>query len=189
MHYLFTILLLCLTCVPDAQAQPNVVKNIEYYDVSGSDTPTIRKQMDTKGPKDRNSGRQVWAHTHWHIKWKFNYSAKNLNCLITSVRTDVTINFVVPRWVDRGDASDYVKNKWTSFFTALKKHEQKHAMHGIQAAREIEATIPKLPKRRLCQQIKEDAQSKAREIVKKYSDMDIKYDAETKHGRIEGVVF
>lgn len=189
MRICFFTLIFSLVALSSAFAEPSLTKNVEYYDIKGWDAALIHQEMDAKGPVDRNSGNRVWAHTHWRIKWKFDYLEENLNCSIQDVRTDVTVDFVVPRWTERDKASASVQSKWDKFYTALQQHEQQHALYGIQAAREIEKIIPTLPKKRLCKQIGEDANARAQEIIRKYNKKDIEFDAKTDHGRTEGVTF
>jgi len=170
-------------------AAPSITKNIEYYDVKGWDAAFIKNEMNAKGPRDMNSGNRVWAHTHWKVRWNFEYAEESLSCEINRVATSVTVNFVVPKWIERDKAPQLVRDKWDNFYTTLQKHEQQHAMHGVQAARDIENQIASLPAKRTCKQAKEAANIAAKAIIKKYSDMDIAYDSKTDHGRTEGVVF
>jgi predicted secreted Zn-dependent protease len=188
MKYLIFVFAFALVST-STMAEPTVRKFIEYYDVRGWDAAFIHNEMDAKGPRDRNSGNRVWAHTDWYVTWKFKYAEEPLSCKINHVETDVKINFVVPRWVERDKAPQSVKDKWDAFYAILQKHEQKHAMHGVSAAREIETSILTLPAKRTCKQAKEAAHALAKSITDKYAAMDIAYDNKTDNGRTEGIVF
>ena len=83
--------------VPVAFAEPTIMKNVEYYDVNGTDPAFIVDEMNAKGPKDINSGKRVWAHTRWYVKWKIDYNEQSTSCVISNVKTSVTVDFVVPR--------------------------------------------------------------------------------------------
>lgn len=188
MKYHIFILAFILGLSP-ALAEPTIKKNVQYYDVKGWDSAFIHNEMDAKGPRDRNSGDRVWAHTHWNVKWNFNYAEESLSCKISQVSTTVTINFIVPRWVERDKAPQLVKDKWDKFYAALQKHEQQHALHGVLAAREIESQLLNLPKKRTCNQAKDAGTQTARTIIKEHAKMDIEYDRKTDQGRTEGLVF
>ena len=185
--FLYSVCLGVLAMTSAAFAEPTIQKNVEYYDVKGIDPAFVVDEMNAKGPEDMNSGNRVWAHTRWRVKWNVDYNEQNTSCVMNNIRTSVTVDFVVPRWVDRDKAKPYMQKKWDAFYLALQKHEQQHAMHGVQAAREIEAALNTIGEKRLCSQIKKMAKPLADGIIKKYSDMDIVFDDKTDHGKNDGV--
>ena len=71
----------------DATAEPLIEKNVEYYDVYGTDTAFIVDEMNAKGPEEVNSGDRFWAQTRWRVKWRISYNEQNTSCEISDINT------------------------------------------------------------------------------------------------------
>jgi predicted secreted Zn-dependent protease len=100
-----------------------------------------------------------WAYTRWNVHW-------TSNCLL-----DVKISYVFPRLKNPDSTPLPLRKKWQAMMENLVLHEQTHAEHGIQAAEQIEKADCK----------------KASAIIKKWSQQDKIFDAETRHGKTQGV--
>lgn len=171
-----------------AHAEPTVVKNVQYYDITGRDIPFLMGEMDTKGPRDRHSGRKVWAHTRWRIDWDAQREETRTSCKYADIKTVVRLDFIVPRWVNNDGVSQQVKKAWDRFYAALQKHEYKHAMHGVGAAQDIERQLLALKTEASCRILDKKAEEIVNKVIQEYSRKDLILDDQTKHGRTEGVV-
>ena len=189
MNWKVLFLTCCIGFSVTAWATPNVEKKVEYYDVKGWDLARIQQEMNANGPVDRNSGNRVWAHTTWRVRWNITYAEESISCRPQSIEAVLYLEFVVPRWIERDKAPEAVQKKWDIFYAALQKHEQQHAIFGYDAAKEIEEALMAIPKKRLCSQVREEADAISEKIIRKHNLRDIELDAKTDHGRAEGVTF
>lgn len=112
-----------------ARAEPSVSESWSYYSVTGSDLPTLRREMAAKGPNG------YWAYAEWYVKWS------------ASCRVSVKLTYTMPALSDGSDLSPRDRGKWDSMITALKAHEEQHGAHGLAAGREIEAANCVKPRR------------------------------------------
>jgi predicted secreted Zn-dependent protease len=95
----------------------------------------------------------------------------------------------LPRWTQEASASAALAMKWRSFATALRLHEEGHYAHGLKAGEEIEALGRYFRVAGSCATIEEAFRAQARAIIDKYRAADVAYDAETRHGKTQGVRF
>ena len=78
--------------------------------------------------------------------------------------------------------------QFDKFIAALRVHELGHYEHGKQAAQELDQAILAIPEMDNCQDIGAAADEAGHRILRKYSDIDVQYDAVTSHGRTQGAV-
>lgn len=100
-----------------------------------------------------------WAHTVWSVQWS------------DACRVSLTISFAYPRWTNQASAPTALRAQWNRMIGSLQAHEQGHAAHGRSAAREIEQSRCRDP----------------RSVIDKWAQQDRTYDAQTDHGRSQGV--
>lgn len=127
---------------------------VKYYTINGKTTQQLKAQMKSKGPNG------YWAYVNWYVNWK------TKNC-----RVALKIKYTYPKWANSGQAPKATQKKWRRMISALKKHENGHARHGVSAAKEISKSNCKNPKA----------------IIKKWAAKDKSYDRKTGHGRTQGV--
>jgi len=188
-------LLICVSCAfafivfiaASAHAAPVINESTTYYDISGQTINTLREQMSAKGPRDPNSGVQVWGKTEWYVNWKINYKPVGVGCKIDTVAVELLIKFTYPKWLNRANAHPQVKAQWDRFYKALVAHEAIHARNGIGAANQLEEELPKLYSRNDCNRFKQEVNNRAGQIVRSYANADILFDQRTNNGRNEGV--
>jgi predicted secreted Zn-dependent protease len=102
-----------------------------------------------------------WAYTRWYVRWT------------GDCRLSVEISYTYPRWTNQDKAPAALRSAWKDMMAHLKSHEEGHGQHGRNAAQEIEKS-----------RCKGDPKS----ITRKWADQDKVYDAQTNHGRNQGVV-
>ena len=110
----------------------------------------------------RSRGPQgYWAYTRWYVRWS------------GDCRISLEISYGFPKWENQAQAPAELQAAWNQMMTALRTHEQGHAENGRSAAREIEASR---------------CAGDPKAIVRKWAEQDKVYDAQTNHGRTQGVV-
>jgi predicted secreted Zn-dependent protease len=161
---------------------------IQYYDVVGSSDRELRNQMNAKGPMGTR-GHRVDGHTHWKTSWRYRYAPSADGCAFTRIDVVVKGTMTLPRWTGEAHASDSLAKNWRSFATALRRHEEGHYAHGLKAREEIEELGRSFRVPGSCATIEEVFREQAKSIIDKYRAADAAYDAETRHGRTQGVRF
>lgn len=145
--------LILLLVAPNAGAAPNIVETVTYYTVSGATLEALRQDMKDKGP-DR-----FWGITRWRITWS------------NACDVDLAITITMPQLDFSAKLPDRERRVWRAMIEALYRHEQMHAEHGRQAAREILSTNCADPT----------------EVIDKWAARDRFLDLDTKHGLTQGV--
>ncbi|WP_234172242.1 DUF922 domain-containing protein [Ruegeria pomeroyi] len=137
-----------------AEAKPKVTVVNKTYAVSAVTAQDLIREMDARGPNG------FWADTDWYVKWT------------GSCDLSVSITYTMPKHKNEAKLDPELRKSWKSFVTALKKHEELHGAHGVQAAQEIEQT--------------KCADGDA--VIRKWSNQDKVLDKRTDHGKKDGVV-
>ena len=166
-------------------AEPLVRMHTSYYYVDGLSAMALAAQIDQLGPSGADGIRYA-GKTKWDVQWKFTHEQRGVSCHIKEVAVAIGIAQVLPRW--RGEAKGAValRTRWRQFRDALKRHEDRHADHGLAAGRGIEAVLLATKPASNCEEIALAANASAHALVKKYRKLDEAYDRETEHGRNQG---
>jgi predicted secreted Zn-dependent protease len=107
--------------VSPASAEPTIVINTDYYEVTGTSAKSLRKQMRSNGPKG------FWAYTKWRVKWT------------SKCELRVTLNYTFPRLKDPNNVPLPLRKRYQAMLVNLKAHEEGHGQNGRDAAAEIQA--------------------------------------------------
>lgn len=137
-----------------AEAKPKVTVVNKTYTVNATSAQDLIREMDARGPNG------FWAYTDWYVKWT------------GSCDLSVSITYTMPKHKNEAKLDPELRKNWQSFVTALRKHEELHGAHGVQAAQEIEKT--------------KCANGDA--VIKKWAKQDKVLDKRTDHGKKDGVV-
>ena len=124
-------------------------------------TITGSTSRELKNQMKRKGPRGYWAYTGWYVTWT------------GGCRTTVKVSYEYPKWENRNQAPAALRAKWDSMIKALKNHEEQHGQHGINAAKEIEKT---------------NCAGNPKSITSKWANQDKIFDAQTNHGKNQGVV-
>jgi predicted secreted Zn-dependent protease len=158
----------------DVEIHPAV---IQTYDVHGR----TRDELGT------NLGPGHVADTRWRVEWKYRFESTKA-CRLTSFRVDVTARIRMPRWVERGAAAPKLRASWDAFDSALRKHEEGHREHGIEAGREIAREARSLGARGDCAALRAEVERMANAVIDRFHLQDEAYDRATQHGVRQGAI-
>lgn len=183
----FTMWAFCFSA-GSAHARPSVSVKHSDYPVSGLTSHDLKEQMKKAGPgvESKVGGD---ARTKWEVTWRYGFAQVSGGCRINHVATSVHVTYIMPRWTNSGNGSPELRERWEKFLKALRKHEDGHKDHGVQAAQEIETEIAGLRPMRSCSEVERVANSTAKGIIEKYKRQDLYYDLLTLHGTTQGAVF
>jgi predicted secreted Zn-dependent protease len=172
--------------VTPADAEPLVRLATSYYYIDGASATVLAAQLDQIGPIGLD-GKHHAGRTRWDIQWKFRHRQQGTTCSIEEVVVAVGIAQTLPAWrgEDKGPAG--LKEVWTRFMNALKRHEDAHKEHALKAGKEIEAVVLAAKPASNCEDLDATSNSAAQAVVAKYKVLDEEYDRKTDHGRNQGV--
>lgn len=161
--------------------------NFTYYEISGDNARTLRKQLDEKRPQD-GSGERFDGITDNFISYTYQYAPTTNGCEFIEFSPALETTITMPRWVD-ADLTSELGKKWHSFYQALLKHELGHRDIGLSLYKELEAAGRNFETTRNCDSIGDEFELVATSLFEKYKEMDRQYDLETDHGRKLGAIF
>ena len=188
MKILLKVLFLIFLVSDSVSATPIVNVETKYYKIYGATADVLRKEMNTKSPV-RQSGNTYDAYTSWYVNWHFNWNISKRHCHMTTVTSSVDVEFTLPKWMNRNESNNDLKNKWDRYYSALIDHENGHKNFGINAANEIEEQLSGLPSSSSCALLKQKANTLGKEILDKYRTNEKKYDRNSNHGVNNGAKF
>ena len=159
---------------------------VEYYDVHGRTLAELRADMRRLGPKVADSSFVGETRSPMRWTWKTESSGAT-SCSIKDARVTVTAEILLPRWTPPADAEPGLVAEWERFMGALEAHEAGHKDIAAKAAHDIAEQLRGLST--LCSQINTRASDLAREIIEKGNGQQKAYDAQTRHGLMQGTAF
>ena len=169
---------------PAAFAQSTIVWTTNYYAVTGATITEIRRSIAQARPWRNN----LDAYTSWHIDSRFHVGASPEGCRCTSFTTTTRIKTTLPRWLRPTNVSPETVRAWTSYFNALRKHEDGHAQRAIAAATEQHRQVNRLGAEPDCHSMRHQISKVAQEVLAEHRRREREYDRETDHGKKEGAV-
>jgi predicted secreted Zn-dependent protease len=165
-----------------AFAEPNINEKIHFYKIQGNSGQELKKQMDTLGPK--TNAQQFNASTKWIVTWQYGYQEKNHICQLTSLKVDLHIHYLYPRWVNYQSSHPTLQQKWNVCLKDLNQHEKGHGKNGKNAATAVEKALLNIPPKTSCQQLMITIDNTANYIIQEYLNKDFQYDQHSQHGRV-----
>lgn len=192
MHVLFQSLMLSVVIVvivsSPIEAAPTVTEENVYYNVRGTSAAELRTQLNKFGVKG-SDGKTYRGNTNWNVSWRYVPRSNSANCWISSVNTTVRIKFTFPKWMDRSNAPEELRQKWDNYIVALIKHERRHRDIAVEAAVQIERAIAGMKPHATCDGLKRDVNAIGHRLVEDCRKRQSDYDARTNHGHLEGARF
>ena len=143
----------CLWTGAFAFAEPKVTVIEKTYGVNANTAQGLVLQMSTRGPVG------YWAFTRTNVAWR------------GYCEVSVRIRYTMPVHTNPDRMSPELRAHWDRMITAMRRHEEMHGQHAINAAREIEQAGCK----------------NGMAILGKWRRADRDLDARTRHGRTQGV--
>jgi predicted secreted Zn-dependent protease len=172
------------TTAEDMGAQNDDV--FRFYDVHGVSAADLRGELGKLGPMSGGSRHQ--AVTNSKISWKaIPTPAAGGKCVVSSVDLSLTIEIVMPRWVDEIGAPQSLSDSWHSFVSGLLNHEHGHKQIAVANAEEIRQLVKTMTPQATCDAAINSFNAAARTINEKAEAKQVAYDKATDHGRLQGV--
>lgn len=108
--------------------------------------------------------------------------------LCSMTRVLVTLRIVV-RYPRLFDATDAQRAEFERFMAPLRVHEQGHVSFYRATAAQMVRELESLPPMESCEDLRKAAFARGNEILREGSATNVRYDAETQHGRTQAAAF
>ena len=167
---------------------PGVVgrTTVTYYDVQGRTIAELHASMRKNGPKIGDSSFVGETRSPLRVNWRTESTGPG-SCALSHVTVTVTAQVLLPHWQPPADTEPGVFAEWTRFSAALETHEAGHKDITAKAGQEIVDRLSNLSGS--CSMIGTHARDVANGIVDRASEAQRKYDADTRHGILQGTTF
>jgi len=167
------------------QAQPD---ETHYYNVSGTTAAEVRASMNASRPST-SDGQRHDAVTNWTIRWQYRTTAARNRCDLTSFSVVEEVTETMPKWLDEPSAPPDLAARWHTFIATLTTHEAGHVAIASEALEAIRKAGRRLTSDANCADLKRAIDNAGNGLLAEYKEKDKKYDADTQHGRTQGVKF
>ncbi len=171
--------------------KPTIIDNVsedaryEYYDIRGTTSEELLKQMSELGPKDSDDN--WFAKTEWAIDWAYPIPKGN-SC--EPVQVIAWIKYILPRWVNKNEAPPELQARWDAYELRLKQHEEHHKDITVKYCQQFMAEIKKIDDYKSCKELEEriGAIHATGIIINACTQEQAQYDLDTNHGATEGLI-
>jgi predicted secreted Zn-dependent protease len=172
------------TTAEDMRAEKDDV--FRFYDVRGGSAADLRAELARLGPMSGGSRHQ--AVTNSKISWKpLPTPAPGGKCVVSAIELSLTIEIVMPRWVNEVGAPQGLSENWHNFLSGLLNHEHGHKQIALANAEEIRQLVKTMTPQATCDTATNAFNAAARAINDKAEAKQVAYDKATDHGRLQGV--
>lgn len=146
-------LLLAMTLQP-VSAETIIRKSVTYFSIGGKTVSDLDREMMTRGPLSRNTGRRHPGATQIKFNGSATFVSKENRCVIGGAKVSLSTKLILPRWTNRKRASSEMALIWDTLASDIKRHEERHAEIARTHARQLEKTILALPSAGDCASLK-----------------------------------
>lgn len=182
MSHMKSILLIVLVLFSGfVLANPVIYEHEETYSILGNSAEDLRTQMNRHGPHGNG---QYHASTEWHVIWHYQLHENTNSCIIKNPEITVDIKYFFPEWENYASGTVLLQKRWDITLKQLRTHEYQHGKNGQLAGVAIKKTLQELPTMDNCEQIEAAVKKNTDSIIEHYQELDVKLDAETKHGTL-----
>ncbi|HJV34537.1 MAG TPA: DUF922 domain-containing protein [Geomonas sp.] len=158
----------------------------EYYDIEGVTVGDLQKAINHNGTK-WGDGITYAAVTTWNIHYDYDVTDDDGRCSVKAVRTSVEIVYHLPRWLSP-DSAGTLLSSWNDYMAHLKKHEFGHKEIAVKSAGEINEVLASLQNFKNESDLDKEAKRRTNEKLRELKDLQVAYDAKTRHGATQGAV-
>jgi predicted secreted Zn-dependent protease len=157
---------------------PSASMKNEFYDIRGTTTEALRREIAAKGPEGR-----WWGTASTSFSFRITTRTTANGCAVDTVRAAADSTVRLPRWANRAEAPAQVQDQWDGYLRSLELHERGHVQISLDAAKDLERTLREIPEQPSCSLVEAEAKRRSSAVNSRLRDRQVGYDAETDHGR------
>lgn len=169
-----------------ASCELKVRERYLFYDIAGRNTEELQRQMRDNGTK-WHDGVVYSAQTTWDIHYSYDVAYVNGRYGVKSADTRVDITYHLPRMVAAG-ADRELSAVWEKYLGCLERHEFGHKDLAVKTASEINEILASMPTYANEGELAQEITRRAEEKFKRLKEIQVEYDAETRHGETQGAI-
>jgi predicted secreted Zn-dependent protease len=169
--------------VPDGVT---VIDHVETYPVVGSDRVTVGVAL-RAGIRDA-TGRRFAGYHRWRLTWAYETRAQGAHCAATRVTVTLTSTVTLPVWTPPPDVDSALVRQWERYRRALAIHERGHRAITYAGAGRVVRAIRRVSDHS-CRFVRDAVRLLVERLLAEIRSEDERYDAETRHGATQGVVW
>jgi predicted secreted Zn-dependent protease len=153
---------------------------VRHYEVRGNDRASLHRSLKERGPQGYHGFAQ------WNVRYRYTTQRRGASCQIDWVQLTVEGDILMPRWSNEAQGTPELRQAWTNYYHALKRHEDGHIEHGRELALLVRERLLGLGTRP-CEQMSGLARDAFNQLYNNFKSRDKDYDARTGHGVNQGV--
>lgn len=160
--------------------------SVTYYDVHGRTVAELSADMRRLGPKLADTN--FVGETRSPMRWEWHTRPEGIgSCSMHDAHVYLNAQILLPRWTPPADTEPGLAAEWTRFSAALAAHEAGHKNISAKGANDIIQRLMALSGS--CSTISERARDIASAVSARVETEQRQYDAETRHGILQGTTF
>ena len=161
----------------------------KLYQINGRNQSELRRELNSRGPVNPDSGKRFDARTDWKLGWEYKYEMKQGKYRLSShsIRIAATIHF--PEWADMKTGNPQTQRLWLVYIHNLKRHEMGHVELAQRAGKVLSDRLSQLGTFNSRLEIEEAIKKKAKEVTRIHKALHQDYDRRTNHGKVQGARF
>ncbi|MHB8908160.1 MAG: DUF922 domain-containing protein [Syntrophales bacterium] len=166
--------------------QAEVIDDLDYtYYPAEADSARSLQSILTAASPIRHNGRVFHGYYHSDMSWELQWFRQpEGRCKIIKLTIRIIGEITLPRLVGGTDAQ---REQFDTLLPALRVHELGHHDIDKEAAAAIGRKILSLPEMSSCAALESAANDLGDQTINEYRERNEQYDAETNHGRLQGV--
>jgi len=178
-------------CVPAGVYAGEIELNRKWklYEVNGRNRAELRRELNSKGPVNPDSGKRFDARTDWKLGWEYKYEMKQGKYRLSSYSIKVAATIHFPKWVNMEAGNPLAQRLWLVYIHNLKRHEQGHVELAQRAGQVLSDRLSQLGAFRTRIEIEEAIKKKSQEVTRIHKALHQDYDRRTNHGKSQGARF
>ena len=158
-----------------------------YYDVHGATAQQISDDLDRQRFPGEGDHWLAETTSDLHADYRFSEAAVG-GCRMSRVTVTIVLRTTLPRWDSPPSAPEALRQQWQRFLAAARTHEKGHYDNAVAAANEATDALRGL-QTPTCATFPHDANALFQSILARHKAVDAKYDAQTRHGILQGTVW
>ena len=161
----------------------------KLYQINGRNQSELRRELNSRGPVNPDSGKRFDARTDWKLGWEYKYELRQGQYRLSShsIRITATIHF--PEWADMKTGNPQTQRLWLVYIHNLKRHEMGHVELAQRAGKVLSDRLSQLGTFNSRLEIEEAIKKKAKEVTRIHKALHQDYDRRTNHGKVQGARF
>ncbi|MDO6746607.1 DUF922 domain-containing protein [Gilvimarinus sp. 1_MG-2023] len=191
--HLLMMLTVGFSCLAQAldfsvEREDNVEESIDYiyYEIEDPALTgqSLKQSLDAATPVVK-AGVKRHGENRWLIRWQSTTQQQESSCKVTDVSVTLNATVLLP---ELSASEPEIQSTFNDYVAALQEYLLLHYVVALQAANKIELAILNLPPASDCKVLEQQADEKARAIVKEHREKGQSLDAMTDYGVKQGVV-